>query len=86
MTDITIYTIELCGFCRRAKALLIEKGASFTEIDVTFDAAERARMMQRSGGRRTAPQIFIGTQHVGGCDDLYALDETGGLDLLLETK
>ena len=86
MTDITIYTTELCGFCRRAKALLVEKGAAFTEIDVTFDPAERARMMQRSGGRRTAPQIFIGAKHVGGCDDLYALNKIGGLDPLLETK
>ncbi len=86
MTDITIYTTELCGFCRRAKALLDKKGVAFTEIDVTFDAAERTRMMQRAGGKRTVPQIFIGAKHVGGCDDLYALNEMGGLDLLLETK
>ncbi len=86
MADITIYTTELCGFCRRAKTLLVEKGVAFTEIDVTFDASERARMIQRAGGRRTVPQIFIGAKHVGGCDDLYALNELGGLDLLLETK
>ena len=86
MTDITIYTTELCGYCRRAKALLNEKGVTFTEIDVSYDPAERARMMQRAGGRRTVPQIFIGAKHVGGCDDLYALNVKGGLDLLLETK
>lgn len=86
MTDITIYTTELCGYCRRAKALLNEKGVAFTEIDVSYDPAERARMMQRAGGRRTVPQIFIGAKHVGGCDDLYALNAKGGLDLLLETK
>ena len=86
MTDITIYTTELCGYCRRAKALLDEKGVAFIEIDVSYDPAERARMMQRAGGRRTVPQIFIGAKHVGGCDDLYALNVKGGLDLLLETK
>jgi glutaredoxin 3 len=83
MADITIYTTELCGFCRRAKALLDEKGAKYDEIDVTYDAGKRAEMMQRANGRRTVPQIFISGQHVGGCDDLYALDHKGGLDPML---
>ena len=86
MKPITIYTTELCPYCRRAKALLVDKGATYTEIDVTYDPAERARMMQRAGGRRSVPQVFIGETHVGGCDDIYALDAKGGLDALLETK
>ncbi len=86
MTDITIYTTESCGYCRRAKALLNKMSMAFNEVDVTHDPAERARMMQRAGGKRTVPQIFIGDTHVGGCDDLYALNAQGGLDLLLETK
>ena len=86
MTDITIYTTELCGYCRRAKALLDEKGVAFSEIDVSYDPVERARMMQRAGGKRTVPQIFIGQTHVGGCDELYALNAKGGLDPLLEMK
>ena len=85
MTDITIYTTELCGYCRRAKALLDEKGVAFKEIDVSYDPAERARMMQRAGGKRTVPQIFIGQTYVGGCDELYALNAKGGLDPLLGT-
>ena len=83
---ITIYTTELCPYCRRAKALLDEKRAAYTEVDVTYDAAQRARMMERSAGRRTVPQIFIGATHIGGCDDLYALDARGGLDPLLGMK
>ena len=86
MTDITIYTTEFCGYCRQAKALLNKMGMAFTEVDVTYDPAERAHMMQRAGGKRTVPQIFIGDTHVGGCDDLYALDAKGALDALLETK
>ena len=85
MTLITIYTTELCPYCRRAKALLDEKRAAYIEVDVTYDATQRARMMERSAGRRTVPQIFIGATHVGGCDDLYALDAKGGLDPLLGT-
>ena len=83
---ITIYTTELCPHCRRAKALLDEKRAAYTEVDVTYDAAQRARMMERSAGRRTVPQIFIGATHIGGCDDLYALDARGGLDPLIGMK
>lgn len=86
MTDITIYTTELCGYCWRAKALLDNKGVAFTEIDVSYDPAERARMMARAGGSRTVPQIFIGQTYVGGCDELYALNAKGGLDPLLEMK
>ena len=86
MKPITIYTTELCPYCHRAKALLVEKGATYTEIDVTYDPAERARMMQRAGGKRSVPQVFIGETHVGGCDDIYALDAKGRLDALLETK
>jgi len=86
MKPITIYTTELCPYCRRAKVLLGQKGATYTEIDVTYDPAERARMAQRAGGKRSVPQIFIGEAHVGGCDDIYALDAQGGLDSLLETK
>ena len=82
MTPIEIYTTPWCGFCHAAKRLLSQKGAAFTEIDAT-DPAVRDRMVARSGGRRTVPQIFIGDRHVGGCDDLYALDRAGGLDPLL---
>ncbi len=66
-----------------AKNLLSRKGAKFTEIDVRFDEAERERMALRAGGRRSVPQIFIGSTHVGGCDDLYDLEAKGGLDRLL---
>jgi glutaredoxin 3 len=85
MADVTIYTTELCPYCHRAKALLARKGTVFTEIDVTYDPAQRARMAERAGGRRSVPQIFVGSTHVGGCDDLYALDQKGALDPLLRT-
>jgi glutaredoxin 3 len=78
-----MYTTQVCPFCIRAKALLRERGvAEIDEIRVDFDAAERARMVERTG-RRTVPQIFIGTTHVGGCDDLIALDRSGALLPLL---
>lgn len=79
---ITIYTGALCGYCAMAKRLLQDKGVSFTEISVDMDPARRAEMEQRSG-RRTVPQIFIGEQHVGGYDDLAALERAGKLDALL---
>ncbi|MCM5554197.1 glutaredoxin 3 [Pleomorphomonas sp. NRK KF1] len=82
MVPVTIYTREGCGYCVRAKALLNRKGAAFTEIDAGSDRALKAEMMQRSG-RSTFPQIFLGNTHVGGCDDLYALDAEGRLDALL---
>ncbi|HMO06792.1 MAG TPA: glutaredoxin 3 [Paracoccaceae bacterium] len=83
MTDIEIYTTPLCGYCHAAKRLLSAKGAAFAEIDVSRDPALRAAMVGRSGGRRTVPQIFIGGRHVGGCDDLYALERDGRLGPLL---
>ena len=83
MADITIYTTEYCGFCRRAKALLDEKGAGYNEIDVTYDPGKRAEMAARSGGDRKVPQVFIADTHVGGCEELYALERKGGLDPLL---
>lgn len=80
---ITIYTTSTCPFCHRAKQLLTRKGAAFTEIDVGRQPELRAAMTQRAGGRRTVPQIFIGDAHVGGCDDLHALEDAGKLDALL---
>jgi glutaredoxin 3 len=83
MAKIEIYTTPYCPYCHAAKALLAEKGQSFTEITVE-DPALRAKMIQRANGRRTVPQIFIGTTHVGGYDDMAALDMRGGLDPLLQ--
>ena len=85
MSNIEIYTSPYCGYCHRAKALLTRKHAAFTEIDIMDDDQLRADMMKRSG-RRTVPQIFIDGRHIGGCDDLYALDSAGGLDPLLAQK
>lgn len=84
MKPVEIYTTPLCGYCHAAKRLLAQKGVAFAEIDVSRDPALRAAMVQRAGGRRTVPQIFIGGTHVGGCDDLHALDGAGKLDPLLE--
>lgn len=83
MKPVEIYTTPLCGYCHAAKRLLTQKGVAFTEIDVSRDHDLRAAMMARAGGRRTVPQIFIGGTHVGGCDDLYALDGAGRLDPML---
>lgn len=83
MAAIEIYTTPYCPYCIAAKELLRRKGADFIEIDVARNGDLRARMVERAGGRMTVPQIFIGPTHVGGCDDLYALDEAGGLDPLL---
>jgi len=83
MADITIYTTMLCPYCYRAKGLLKQKGASYTEIDVGMDANKRQEMTERAHGRRTVPQIFIGDTHVGGCDDLFALEAAGKLDAML---
>jgi len=82
MQNVRIYTTPICPYCARAKALLGKKGVAFDEVDVYMDAAARKEMMERSG-RRTVPQIFVGERHVGGCDDLVALDEAGELDPLL---
>lgn len=84
MSKIEIYTTATCPYCRRAKALLAEKGAAFEEIGVDGDPAAREKMMVRANGRHTVPQIFIDGRHIGGCDDLYALDAAGGLDPLLD--
>jgi glutaredoxin 3 len=83
MQPITIYTTIFCPYCHSAKRLLSKKGAQFTEIDVTMRPARREEMVQRAGGRRTVPQIFIGARHVGGSDDLHVLDAKGELDALL---
>ncbi|MGD9843890.1 MAG: glutaredoxin 3 [Variibacter sp.] len=85
MPAIEIYTSQWCGYCRAAKALLQRKNAPFTEIDVGADEARREEMLGRSNGRHTVPQIFIGDTHVGGFDDLNALDKAGKLDQLLAT-
>ena len=83
MTVIDIYTIRYCPYCADAKELLSRKGVSFHEIDVSGNRDKRKEMIQRANGRGTYPQIFIGATHVGGCDDLYELDEAGSLDPLL---
>jgi glutaredoxin 3 len=83
MPQIDIYTKFLCPYCARAKALLGRKGADYNEIDVTMDSAGFAAMVARADGRRTVPQIFIDGRHIGGSDDLAALDAAGGLDPLL---
>ena len=82
MAKIEIYTKATCPYCHRAKALLAEKGVAFEELPIDGNAEKREEMIQRSG-RTTVPQIFIDAQHIGGCDDLYALDSRGGLDPLL---
>lgn len=82
MTRVEIYTKAFCPYCWRAKSLLESKGIEFTEISVDFGGAEKVTMIQRAGGRTTVPQIFIGEVHVGGCDDLMALDRAGKLDSL----
>ena len=84
MPAIDIYTSPLCGYCHAAKRLLTAKGVTFNEIDVLVQPNRKAEMMQRSNGGRTVPQIFINDQHIGGCDDLYALDRQGKLDPLLQ--
>ena len=84
MQKVTIYTTAYCPYCIRAKQLLKERGvADYQEIKVDQDPAQRQVMMERSG-RRTVPQIWIGESHVGGCDDLFALDQKGGLQPLLD--
>lgn len=83
MQPVEIYTSPLCGYCHAAKRLLTQKGVSFSEIDVLADPGRRAEMTQRARGGRTVPQIFIGQTHIGGCDDLFALDRAGRLDALL---
>ncbi|MEA3332089.1 MAG: glutaredoxin 3 [Pseudomonadota bacterium] len=83
MAEITIYSTQVCPYCVKAKQLLSAKGATFKEIDISGDPALVEEAQTRSGGRKTVPQIFIGDLHVGGCDELYALDAAGKLDGLL---
>ncbi len=83
MKPVEIYTSPLCGFCHAAKRLLNQKGVSFQEIDVMAQPDRKTEMIQRANGGRTVPQIFVGETHVGGCDDLYALERAGKLDPLL---
>ena len=81
--DVTIYTKWTCGYCARAKALLDRKGVRYAEHDITSDAAKRAEMRERAPGASTVPQIFVGERHIGGSDDLAALERSGKLDALL---
>ena len=85
MPPVTIYSRGWCPYCTAAKRLLVQKGVAFTEIDIEAKAGARQEMIQRAGGRTSVPQIFIGERHVGGCDELYALDDRGQLDPLLQT-
>jgi len=83
MPKIVIYTTRFCPYCQRAKRLLAHKGATFEEIDVSGDWEARAKLAQKAGGLTTVPQIWIGDSHVGGSDELHALDRAGKLDALL---
>ena len=83
MKKVEIYTTPICGFCHAAKRLLKSKNVEITEFNVMIKPAKRAEMMQRANGGRTVPQIFIGDEHVGGCDELYALEQAGKLDAML---
>jgi glutaredoxin 3 len=82
--EIIMYSTAWCGYCQRARNLLERKGVAVREIKIDEEATERDIMLKRTGGRRTVPQIFIGEQHVGGYDDLVALDRAGELDRLLQ--
>jgi glutaredoxin 3 len=83
MTRVEIYTRDFCYYCHSAKELLNRKRVSFVEIDITGKPERRVEMVKRANGRTTVPQIFVGATHVGGCDDLYALEAAGRLDGLL---
>lgn len=84
MAKVDIYTRAFCPYCVRAVNLLKKKGVDFTEIDAGMDVAKKSEMVQRAGGARTFPQIFVGDIHIGGCDDMMALDRRGQLDALLQ--
>ncbi|MFK7939624.1 MAG: glutaredoxin 3 [Roseovarius sp.] len=84
MQAVEIYTSPLCGFCTAAKRLLTQKGVTFSEINILTNPGRKSEMIQRANGGRTVPQIFVGQTHVGGCDDLYALEQAGKLDALLK--
>ncbi|MEM7683314.1 MAG: glutaredoxin 3 [Pseudomonadota bacterium] len=83
MKQVEIYTMPICGYCAMAKRLLQAKGVDFIEIDVMSNSAAKAQMIERANGGRTVPQIFVGSEHVGGSDDLHALERAGKLDALL---
>lgn len=83
MPNVEIYSSPLCGFCHAAKRLLNQKGVEFTEYNVLTDPTLKPKMIERANGSRTVPQIFIDDVHVGGCDDLYALESAGKLDPML---
>ena len=83
MPNVIVYSGPNCPYCVRAKQLLQKKGANFTDIDVKADSAKFDEMFAKTSGRKTIPQIFIGDQHIGGCDDLHALDAAGKLDAML---
>lgn len=83
MNKVEIYTTKVCPYCVKAKNLLIKKGVIFTEIDVSDDPNARETLLVKAEGRRTVPQIFIDDKPIGGCDDLYALENSGELDILL---
>lgn len=83
MPTVEIYSSSTCGYCFAAKRLLTDKGQSFVEFNLQMYPDRRSEMIQRSGGLRTVPQIFIGAKHIGGCDELYALEHLGKLDTLL---
>jgi glutaredoxin 3 len=83
MSHVTIYTKPYCPYCVRALSLLEQKGIAFTEIEAGFDPEKRQEMMRRAGGRATFPQIFVGDLHIGGCDEMMALERAGELDPLL---
>jgi glutaredoxin 3 len=83
MAEIIVYSGSSCPFCDKAKLLLKKKGVTYSEVDVRSDEVKLNEMLQKSNGKRTIPQIFINGQHIGGCDDLYALDAAGKLDPLL---
>lgn len=84
MTEVTIYTKPGCPYCHMAKGLLGRKGVSFSEIDISRERHRRAEMIDRAAGRTTVPQVFVGKSHIGGCDDLFALEKAGKLDPLLQ--
>jgi len=84
MTSVEIYTQQYCPYCHWAKELLSRKGIDFHEIDVTGDVPARQAMTERASGRTSVPQIFVGATHIGGCDELYALEDAGKLDGLLD--
>ena len=84
MAKVEIYTKMGCPYCVRAKTLLQAKGAAFDEYDITIGGPKRAEMLERANGRTTVPQVFIDGRHIGGSDDLAALDQSGGLDPLLK--